>query len=76
MPLLLDFEDDMENVPHISHELHEQEDDSIQLEQEQPDEEVQVNDIKVVHHPNAGITKTIFHFDDYCGAESFTAIFV
>jgi len=40
------------------------------LDQEEPDE-LEVDDIKVVHHPNAGITERRFHFDDYCGAESF-----
>ena len=30
-----------------------------------------VDDIKMIHHPNARIEERVFAFDDYCGADSF-----
>jgi len=68
--LLQDLEDDAASISHAGYDLGGQEDINIpiRLGQEEPDE-LEVDDIKVIHHPNAGIVECRFHFDDYCGSD-------
>jgi hypothetical protein len=63
------FDDGEEASLHAATQ-HEQEVD-VPIQMDPDDDEVEIDDIKVVHHPHSGITQRIFRFDDYCGAESF-----
>jgi hypothetical protein len=59
---------DAEDVPHI---VHEEQEVDIPMQMDQEQHELEMDYIKVVHHPNADIAEQIFRFDDYCGPESF-----
>jgi len=62
---VIDYNEDHNNVDRF--DVH----DNAGLPEQENDNDMGVDDIKVIHHPSARIEERVFAFDDYCGTDSF-----